>query len=277
MLLSEINPYIRRTMRSVLPPFTRIRQRIIFDYELLYMESGEVTLTYNGRTFLCRAGEVLLICPGIPHQFDLGEQALSQPHIHFDMKYAALSEEVYISFADWKELPPAHRQFVRENLFPQLKNDPRLKISDRAEFLRRFFQVVDHDAPQSLSCKAAMLTLLEGVIEENAPENFLSPPPSFRISLLVKAYLDANYGQNFTLDDLARQFSYSKFYMEKQFRQEFGCSIMAYRNRQRMAAALSLLKQYSVAETGQRLGFSSIYAFSRCFRAYYGKSPSRMG
>ena len=58
MLISEIKPYIRRTMRSVLPPFTRIRQRIIFDYELLYIESGEVTLTYNGRTFLCRAGEV---------------------------------------------------------------------------------------------------------------------------------------------------------------------------------------------------------------------------
>ena len=40
MTSHEINPYIRVAMPSRLPPFSRIKERVIYDYELIYVEQG---------------------------------------------------------------------------------------------------------------------------------------------------------------------------------------------------------------------------------------------
>jgi hypothetical protein len=39
---NTINPYIRVAMRSILPAGNQLKQRMIFDYELIYLEKGEL-------------------------------------------------------------------------------------------------------------------------------------------------------------------------------------------------------------------------------------------
>ena len=274
MKLAEINPYIRRAMRSYLPPLWRINQRIILDYEIIYVESGHFQLTYDHCTYSCKAGDVMFLCPNISHTL-FTDMGVSQPHIHFDVQYDPSSEQVFICFRDYPELSPQERRLIRKNIFPQLTPSPLLKIQDHAAFLELFYSIIDAPNHQSLSCKTSMLALLEMIIADNVPNALMPAPQTASIAAQIKEFLDANFCQNISLSALEKQFSYSKFYIEKCFKKETGLSVMQYRNQKRMAAALELLKSHCVSETGRLLGYSSIYTFSQAFSTFYGESPTK--
>lgn len=273
MQLNDVNPYIRLAIHSVLTPYFHIKRRVIMDYELLYIESGVFDLIYDDRRYTCPAGSILLICPGIPHEFVLGSEAIKQPHIHFDVTYDDLSSKINICYLDWPQMTSAQRHMVRNNDFPGLHKNPRLTIQDPDKFLETFFKVIDSEDKSSLSCKANMLLLIETIIRDNRLNTSAEKAPSHGIAAIAKEYIDANFDTNFSLDDLSTLLSCSKFHLERSFREQYSCSVIAYRNQIRMQAALDLLKRKSISETGQTLGYSSIYAFSRAFKEYYGASP----
>ena len=87
MYLSLINPYIRLAIPSVIPSGHNIIRRVIYDYELIYLERGEFSLTYNDIVYHCTEGDIIFICPSIPHSFKINNGEISQPHIHFDITH----------------------------------------------------------------------------------------------------------------------------------------------------------------------------------------------
>lgn len=49
-----LSPYVRFALYSVIePPFT-VGWRIIFDYELIFVDGGGCRLTINGTEYLCK-------------------------------------------------------------------------------------------------------------------------------------------------------------------------------------------------------------------------------
>lgn len=266
-----INPYIRLSIHSILNQ--SLNMRIILDYELVYIKNGELLLNYNGTPFHFHSGDVLLLCPGIPHAFTCITPEIEQPHIHFDLSYDRLSPQRFISFQDYSSLTADERSLIQPNAFPQLSNNPLLSIKDKDVFLKNFYSIIDSNDHHSLNCKSKILELLDTIIKDNKLDTFSTSEDTNEIISLVKNYIDSNYEHNFQLSDLEKQFSYSKFYMDRLFRQETGTSIIKYRNRLRLINSIALLGKHSVTETAQMLGFSSIYTFSRAFRAFYGESP----
>ena len=98
MNLSEINPYVRLAIPSVITSGHDIARRVIYDYELIYLEKGEFTFIYDGVSYDCQAGDLIFIRPGIPHSFKIDRGDISQPHIHFDITHRLNSEEIPVSF-----------------------------------------------------------------------------------------------------------------------------------------------------------------------------------
>lgn len=277
MNIAEINPYIRLAIHSELPAPFYIKRRIIFDYELIYIEDGEMTLTYDDKDYPCKQGDILLLCPGVPHSFNVSSTTLIQPHIHFDMRYDPQSEHIYICYKDYNEMNPAERAMIRENIFPDHRVSPFLKISEKKKFLKTMFEIIDSgdsSNPVSVSNRARMLWLIDAILAENASILSQKKPSSSNIATHIRAFIRANYRQNITLEVLEQHFGYSKFYIEKIFKSTYGMSVINYRNRKRMDAALHLLEKNSVSETAAQLGYSSIYAFSNAFRSFYGMSPT---
>ena len=62
--------------------------------------------------------------------------------------------------------------------------------------------------------------------------------------------------------------------MIRKFEKTYGISPMKYLRGLTMKEAQNLLKTTSVKKTARELGFSSIYSFSRAFRAHYGIYPT---
>ncbi|MBE6883971.1 MAG: AraC family transcriptional regulator [Ruminococcaceae bacterium] len=278
MNLSAINPYVRVAMQSILKPHHEIKRRIIFDYELIYLEWGSLIFTYADREYHCGQGDFLFIRPGIPHSFHCGEEEVSQPHIHFDLFYTADSSRVPVSFKDLCELSSLEKSYLREDFFSSYPPNPFIIFPDKKRFDELFYPIVT-DAPDvsPLAKKALLMQLLDILIHENFPASLSLPPKDgYTVLHQLKDYIDAGQGITMTLNDLEKQFNYSKFYLEKRFKKLYGTSLITYRNQKRMELAQQLLKTESVSAVAYRTGYSSIYSFSRAFKQHYGYCPSEL-
>lgn len=276
MNIHEVNPYIRVAMPSRLPPDYQIKERVIFDYELIYVEDGYFSFSYDGKSYLCRQGDFIFIRPGIPHSFLTTKEGVSQPHIHFDISYATDSKDVFVSFKNFPDLSPTEQKLIRKDLFAEYPKSPFVYFEDVAGVLPLFYEIVDPRTPlHSLRKKALMTDILNRLILDNFPACFSEVSAPVTPASQLKDYIDAGQGLSSSLDDFANQFSYSKFYLEKQFKQLFGLPIIAYQNQKRMEAAKRLLETRSVTDTAKELGFSSIHTFSRAFKSYWSYTPSQ--
>lgn len=272
--ISIINPYIRVAMHSVIPANHEIKRRIIFDYELIYIEDGECILTYNGIDYKIEKGNFILLRPDVTHSFWNVEKDLSQPHIHFDITHTENSPIVTVSFKDTNALTDEERHLIRDDLFADYPQTPLVFFSEKERILKNFYDIINMSDAAMLSRKAKLIQIIEALISDNFTGLFNLKHSSRLIEEQVKDYIDAGQGSAAKLDDISKQFSYSKYYLDRRFKERYGLGIIAYRNEKRMQRAKELLKTEAVSAVSEQLGFSSIYAFSRAFKSRFGFPPT---
>ena len=96
------------------------------------------------------------------------------------------------------------------------------------------------------------------------------------IAAEIRRYVDQNYTGDINLTDLAERFYFSREYIGRVFRAQYGCGVYEYIQQLRMQRAMELLKNpdLSLQAIAEHLGYSNANYFSKAFRRYYGKSPS---
>lgn len=270
--INSINPYIRRAINSCLKKESVITKRVIFDYELIYIEKGSFVFEYNGSLYDINENTFILVRPNVTHAFYMNKQDLWQPHIHFDLCYNKNSGNTPISFKDAPNLNAYEQTLMQTDAFLEYPQNPIITLTNkRAKTL--FYEIIRDEYQQSLTVKAKMVELINYIIEENFSKSLVQTRVRYHIAKQLKDFLDSGQGLCFSLDDLEKQFSYSKFYLERQFKKEFSVSLIAYRNERRMKAAKEMLCEMSVSQVAEKLGFQSIYAFSNSFKKRFGYSP----
>lgn len=117
--------------------------------------------------------------------------------------------------------------------------------------------------------KKAILRLPEG---ELRPEDC---NPAQVISA-VKDYIDRHYMEDIKIDELADRFYFSKEYLTKLFRNQYGSPIYEYVLQVRMNHAKEYLRdpQISIHEISERMGYSNANYFGKAFKRRYGMTPS---
>lgn len=271
MYLSSINPYIRLAIPSVIPSGHNIIRRVIYDYELIYLERGEFSLTYNDIVYHCTEGDIIFICPSIPHSFKINNGEISQPHIHFDITHRPHSDKIPISFKDIDSMTDTEKSWIDKNYFNSYENSPIIKIQNIEKFLKLFYQIILNEV-DILEKKANMIQVLSMLIKDNFPD-IIEGQANLDVAHQLKDYIDAGNGLKMQLEDFEKTFYQSKFHLEKKFKEAFGMAIIEYRNKKRMKIAPVLLKNHSVSKVAETLGYQSIYSFSRAYKQYYGYSP----
>jgi len=96
-----------------------------------------------------------------------------------------------------------------------------------------------------------------------------------RLVRKAMAYVQQNYQEPLTRQDLARHVGMSDDYLTYCFRQELGMTPIAYLNRYRVMQAKGLLKETdrTITQIALDVGFSDSGYFSRVFRREAGMSP----
>lgn len=93
----------------------------------------------------------------------------------------------------------------------------------------------------------------------------------------AKAIIDHNLGNEaFGLENLAEELHFSPNYVRQLFKNKTGISFSEYLIQKRMEMAEQLLdgSNCKVREVAERAGYSSQRYFARCFKKYYGCTPS---
>ena len=97
-----------------------------------------------------------------------------------------------------------------------------------------------------------------------------------QVASAVKACIDNDDGILMGLADFEDRFKYNKFYIDSCFTGCFGISLIVYRNMKRMELGRELLKSnHSVTVVAERVGYKSLYAFSRAYKKAYGVCPTK--
>lgn len=94
----------------------------------------------------------------------------------------------------------------------------------------------------------------------------------------IKAYIDANFRLQLSVQNLANKFYITPNYLSSLFKKETGSNLIAYLNRRRIEEAAYLIKNtdMTIKEIGENVGYNSSRYFTKLFYEQYNKYPSEM-
>ena len=93
----------------------------------------------------------------------------------------------------------------------------------------------------------------------------------------ITSYIHVNYSQEFSLNQLSRQFFISPCYLSHQFKEVIGFTLVSYiqMTRVKNAQQLLLYTDLKIKEITERCGFTSFSQFNRVFNKFCDCSPSQ--
>jgi len=234
-------------------------------YQIMILESGTATILCENSIVKAAAPFVVFYPVNVPH-FHLNHQSQPYYRIHFS------PEDLELLAAD---TPPFPAEFAVLELtgaeYEQLK-----------PYVELLMNVPDTDHRQSqlrmlLSAGLFELAHLQSIHapDEQADRN----PPSTGTKELVYricVYLNENYPQQFTLDELADRFFISRAKLVRIFHKVTGLTVGEYLKNARLTNARRCLRMgHTVQETAELCGFSSPSHFAHCFSAAVGCPPHK--
>lgn len=91
------------------------------------------------------------------------------------------------------------------------------------------------------------------------------------------AWIEKNLDKKILLDEVADKSGYSKWYLQRLFRQETGMKLASYIRERRLTESAIFLKMTAAPVNGaaERFGFTNQQAFTRAFTKYFCLPPAR--
>lgn len=283
MDLDRLSPYIRVALDYDLAPNWVIRERALFDYELLYVKEGRLKVKLADCEYEGTPGDLFLFRPGQPHELSvIGPGPVRQPHLHFDLIYAPDSPDVKVSFKPLDEMTPRELAMIRPDLIstPPFDLPTRLRLRNPAVFDGMLLDLI-RDFRLGLpyaqtAAKGAFLRLWVYLLREHARNRNVGLHANWERLTQVKQFIDHRPEQDMTVPMLAEMAGLSPYHFLRAFSQAFGLSPIKYVQTVRIGKARELIQftSHALTEIAEMVGFRSIHAFSRAFKRIDGVAPS---
>ncbi len=226
-------------------------------FELYYLESGERYHRVNDTLYHLKPGNFALFPPFVMH-YSYGEK---------DMPY----QRIVIYFS---------RDAL---LFSQLENAlgrmPQVFESnedrDTHNYLRNILREQEMEKPHYLEEMCLLVNqLLIHLLRDSVKT--ITPTSQDRMTDIIR-YLNKNYTEPITLNDLAARFYINPSYLCREFKRHIGSTVIQYINSLRILHAQRLLQETdrSVTEISKIVGFSNVTHFNRIYKSLIGMSPTK--
>ncbi len=101
---------------------------------------------------------------------------------------------------------------------------------------------------------------------------------SSKVAEGAKRFMDTHYGRStLTIQDLSKELLVNQTYLRKMFKDELGMTVTEYLTKVRMEESAKLMTktEYKLAVIAEKVGYSDSGYFSKCFKKYFGQSPSQ--
>ncbi|MEF3311031.1 AraC family transcriptional regulator [Paenibacillus sp. GYB004] len=284
MDVSLLSPYIRTALDHTAPAGWVLHERVLFDYELLYVKEGHIIVTVGDTTYEGVPGDIFLFRPRERHSIRLapGCPALRQPHIHFDLIERPDSPEVKISFKPMDQMNEQELRWFRDDVLssPPMQIPSRVRLRSSALFESMLLGIVDEYERKlpfyETNVKGMFIQLWTLLLRELYWQEHEHVLTNMEALQAAKLHIARNLDRRLSVDELAAASNMSKYYFIRSFKGAFGVPPMKYYQIKRIEKAKELIQftTLPVTEIAQRLGFPGIHAFSRAFRKAEGVAPT---
>jgi AraC-like DNA-binding protein len=124
--------------------------------------------------------------------------------------------------------------------------------------------------------KVILIYIIRNLERDTAPRT-RSASGADTICYQIMNYIDTHIYALNSLNELSAAIGYNYSYLSDLFKATTGNTISGYYRARRLELAREMLKEgtMSVTEISERLGYSSLYSFSRAFKEAFGTSPKK--
>lgn len=225
--------------------------------ELVYVRSGVMEATLNGKFYQVQSGELLLVSSYTVHRY------LTPKNSDTIVMIIPLS---YI---------PVFQKILGTKTF-SLSHISNTSITK--EIARCMKRCCDSQQgmPDSMAIRGYIYVIL-ALLTENIPLEDMSTKNDEALIRNILNYLHNNYRNPLTLKSIAEEFGYSSSRFSHIFNKHVGCSISEYINalRCRQVAGMLLEGEESITQAAMNAGFNSMRTFYRAFMHVFSVSPSK--
>lgn len=236
-------------------PFTTHNDEGRLDYYLMYLLSGELTVSLPEGTRRAGAGDMILFPPRFPYRYtyEATEKRLSYLWVHFTGSFA---EELLQQLA----LSPMPGMW-------RIGQDPHVS----ALFLQ-LFEGFHRNSPLVEHLRACLLEQILLSLGASLCEDE-TPPAPLKRSL---RYIHTSYTKEIRIPDLARMENLSNSRYHTLFQRQIGTAPVRYIAELRIRHACELLRNTDlpVKQIGDLVGYHDPQFFSKLFKSHLGVSPS---
>ncbi len=279
---SQLTPYVRAVSDVELFLPWRLKERVIFDYGLLYIKEGSAEVGGALPFSLC-AGQLALFVPKQLHSLSPGPEGFHQLSVHFDLFTTEDSKEVPVNYQPLEATEPSHMDYFRENTFSKLGATTPFFITLQEPikyeelFTRLHKCYIQRDIFWELRTRSVFFELLVQVLKELQWNNENVQKRHIPVAALMKKFIDRNCTGSLTLEDIAANVNYSTYHAAHIFRQCYGVAPITYHRQMRLQKATELLNfsDMSITEIAKHLGYCDIHSFSRAYKDHTGFAPSK--
>ena len=234
--------------------------------ELAIVKRGSCVSIVDGRYYELKQGDIQVINAGISHEQNYG---ICKDLIAFS---------VGIKNLNVKEL--RENTLIPDGILPVLRSDEYFdticKLFDliTLQLDRQYERATETSNYLMLS----IITILLNILNEGSVDVFNSAQSnSEMLTREVCKYIDMNYRNDITLDDMASYANINKYYMTRTFKSVLGYPPIQYLIRRRIGEAQFLLveTEKSVSEIATEVGFNTLSHFSSTFSKVLSTTPGK--
>ena len=233
-------------------------------YEILYFKTGEIQYYVEDKSYYLMPGDVLIIAPGIMHrpvvikenaEYERVVLMLSIPYCQ------RLLQQLPESFLNHPE------KCYRISLLENENTDFQYTTEKIRKLPHTYAGILQRDAFVTL-----ILLQLQRLIEQTPDQ----PEETDKSMQQIIAYINRNFTQNISLQEIADQFYMSKYHLLRQFKNYTHATVHQYILSKRIVLAKSLLKEgLPPTEVSRTCGFGTYAGFYQKFVQEVGVNPSQ--
>ena len=230
--------------------------------ELLRVNEGALYLKRGEENIILKKGEIGIICSEQLHRGMAGPDGADYNVLMFDVNY--FLNKTIPSFEYLEPLVNLTTTFDIET-----DNEKVVNCFDKI-----YGMCVD-DKSHSLLLIAAVYEML-GLLYENCLLYFKEAPTlsDIKFTKVIK-YINDNFRDKISVDEISCKFGYNKSYFCRRFKSITGTNIMNYIMILRLEEAKKMLKETNdnIMNIAEKCGFSDFPYFCRSFKKHYRKTP----
>jgi AraC-like DNA-binding protein len=281
MKFENINPYVRFVNLMSCDRDFLTGPRLNYDHQFLYVHKGRGIIEIDKIKYQASPHDLFYYKPMVVHSITADyKDPFTLTGIHFDYTNDNPDKWLVVASLNDKlpDLEPKYREVIFED-FPGFP--PHINLANAPDVKDILIRMVDEYDSRYLysdvNLRGLFLVFLS-IVSRVATNKREGIEGSEQVSDDIIRYLQNNYMENLTNEQLASKFYFHPNYLNHLIVTNTGKSIHQYLIELRIKKAVDMLlnTQLNISEIANAVGYSDIHYFSRLFKKKVGFTPNQV-